>query len=55
MEENLKIYQEFCEFIRSLDEEGIEAFIAYGKENVQNFGNETAWRETITRIREEKK
>jgi hypothetical protein len=51
LEENLKVWNEFCNFIKSLDDDGVEMFIKHGKETIKNFGSEEVWQDTINKIR----
>lgn len=52
-EERLKEWEKVYIFLKSLDEEQIEMFIEYGKENVANFGDENNWRKLIHKWKRE--
>lgn len=51
LDENLKLWNEFRDYIKSLNEEKVEEFIKYGKENIENFGSEETWKEVIFNIK----
>jgi hypothetical protein len=51
LEENLKLWNDLCNFFKQLDDEQVEMFIKYGKENVENFGDEKNWGDVIHKIK----